>query len=75
MYSRWQAIVKVLLRFPNGVALQTIYLEIQRYREETDLKMTYGQQNFKHSIRSELAKLKKEGSVERLTRGIYGLLI
>lgn len=75
MYSRWQAIVKVLLRFPDGAVLQTIYLEVQRYREETDLIMTYGQQNFKHSIRSELAKLKKEGSVERLTRGFYRLLV
>jgi len=76
MYYRWQAIMKVLLkRFPEGVALQTIYLEVRCYREETDLKVTYGQQNFKHSIRSELARLKKEGSVEKVTRGVYRLLM
>lgn len=74
----WKAIVNVLkAHYPETVDLQTIYLEVRQHRTlvDNDLKMTYGQLNYQHTVRSILTGLVKEGSVERVKRATYRLVM
>ena len=74
----WKAIVNVLkAHYPETVDLQTIYLEVRQHRTlvDDDLKMTYGQLNYQHTVRSALTHLVREGSVERVKRATYRLVM
>lgn len=74
----WKAIVNVLeAHYPKTVNLQTIYLEVRQHRTlvDDDLKMTYGQLNYQHTVRSTLTHLVREGSVERVKRATYRLVM
>lgn len=74
----WKAIVNVLkAHYPETIDLQAIYLEVRQHRilVDNDLKMIYGQLNYQHTVRSILAGLVKEGSVERVKRATYGLVM
>lgn len=74
----WKAIVNVLkAHYPETVDLQTIYLEVRQHRTlvDNDLKMTFGQLNYQHTVRSILTCLVKECSVERVKRATYRLVI
>ena len=74
----WKAIVNVLkAHYSETVDLQTIYLEVRQHRTLVDnnLKMTYGQLNYQHTVRSILTVLVKEGSVERVKRATYRLVM
>lgn len=75
-FEWWKAIVNVLkAHHPETADLQTIYLEVRQHRTpvDNDLKMTYGQLNYQHTVRSILTGLVKEGSVERVKRATYRL--
>jgi len=74
----WKAVVNVLkAHYPETVDLQTVYLEVRQHRTlvDYDFKMTYGQPNYHHTVRSILARLVKEGSVERVKRATYRLMM
>ena len=81
VHVQWlQAIVEVLMDHKGGeVGLQTIYFEIRRYRTLTDndLRITYGQENYKHMIRSLLTRkdwgLVAEDRAVKVRRGVYAL--
>lgn len=61
----------------RNVELQDIYSVVEKFRSLTDHDREphpkYPQENFKHTIRSVLAKLKKYGLVDQTDRAIYSL--
>jgi len=74
----WKIIGNVLKdHYPKTVDLQTIYLDVRQYRTlvDNDLKMTYGQLNYQHTVRRILTSLVEEGSVERVKRAAYRLVM
>ena len=62
---------------PKRVALQQIYTAIAKFRTLSDHDLEphpkYPQENFKHTTRSVLVKLKKYGLVEQEDRAVYSL--
>ena len=61
---------------PNEVSLQTVCLEVQKYRKltEEDFSITkYGEPRYQHAVRAILTQLVKKGWVKRLRRGVYVL--
>jgi hypothetical protein len=71
----WETSVILSLRDRGGdcVDLQHIYDRIENYRSliSEDHKITFNQPNYRHTVRSTLAKLKNFGVVERPDRGMY----
>jgi len=60
--------------YPHEVSLQTVYLEVQKYRKltEEDSSITkYGEPRYQHIVRATVSQMVKEGWVERLRRGGY----
>ena len=60
--------------YPHEVSLQTVYLEVQKYRKltEEDSSITkYGELRYQYIVRATLCQMVKEGWAERLRRGGY----
>ena len=74
-YDWQQAVLNVLGdHFPEEVSLQTIYHEIGKYRKLSDFyyEITkHKEPRYQHIVRATLRKLKKDGCVENLRRGVY----
>ena len=56
---------------PEIYAIVEKYPFITRHHLEID---SHGQARYKHTVRSMLANLKKEGKIEQLGRGLYRLI-
>ncbi|CUS34057.1 hypothetical protein COMA2_150077 [Candidatus Nitrospira nitrificans] len=75
----WYSTVILALNYKGGrsVDLQDIYSGIHRYRTLSDHDCEphpkYQQENYKHTTRSVLAKLKKYGFVSNPYRAVYSL--